>query len=292
MQCKEETAERKTQRKNVHAETLHADETPPLKDFEQKNERADHLQEPAKDDSNGEAPIWEHIGELRQRLLKCVAAVVVCFACLMYVGPQRIMDLVTAPVKKEGVQFIYLGLADVLYVQMKVVFLCAVILASPVLLWQLWAFVRPALYPEEKKLALGWTFLSLFLFVLGVTFGYVAVFSSALSFFVYVGVDTALPLLALDRYVSFLIGFVLPFGIIFEMPLACSILAKAGVLHSVTLKKGRRFAILLSFVIGALLTPPDVISQIMMALPAVLLFEISIACVKWQERSRARELSL
>ncbi len=167
MQCKEETAEMETQRKNVHAETLHADETPPLKDFEQKNERADHLQEPAKDDSNGEAPIWEHIGELRQRLLKCVAAVVVCFACLMYVGPQRIMDLVTAPVKKEGVQFIYLGLADVLYVQMKVVFLCAVILASPVLLWQLWAFVRPALYPEEKKLALGWTFLSLFLFVLG-----------------------------------------------------------------------------------------------------------------------------
>ena len=194
--------------------------------------------------------------------------------------------------KKEGVQFIYLGLADVLYVQMKVVFLCAVILASPVLLWQLWAFVRPALYPEEKKLALGWTFLSLFLFVLGVTFGYVAVFSSALSFFVYVGADTALPLLALDRYVSFLLGFVLPFGVIFEMPLACSILAKAGVLHSATLKKGRRFAILLSFVIGALLTPPDVISQIMMALPAVLLFEISIACVKWQERNRARELSL
>ena len=113
MQCKEETAEMETQRKNVHAETLHADETPPLKDFEQKNERADHLQEPAKDDSNGEAPIWEHIGELRQRLLKCVAAVVVCFACLMYVGPQRIMDLVTAPVKKEGVQFIYLGLAGV-----------------------------------------------------------------------------------------------------------------------------------------------------------------------------------
>ena len=241
MQCKEETAEMETQRKNVHAETLHADETPPLKDFEQKNERADHLQEPAKDDSNGEAPIWEHIGELRQRLLKCVAAVVVCFACLMYVGPQRIMDLVTAPVKKEGVQFIYLGL---------------------------------------------------FLFVLGVTFGYVAVFSSALSFFVYVGADTALPLLALDRYVSFLLGFVLPFGVIFEMPLACSILAKAGVLHSATLKKGRRFAILLSFVIGALLTPPDVISQIMMALPAVLLFEISIACVKWQERNRARELSL
>ena len=102
MQCKEETAEMETQRKNVHAETLHADETPPLKDFEQKNERADHLQEPAKDDSNGEAPIWEHIGELRQRLLKCVAAVVVCFVCLMYVGPQRIMDLVTAPVKKEG----------------------------------------------------------------------------------------------------------------------------------------------------------------------------------------------
>lgn len=110
MQRKEETAERDTQRQNVHAETLHADETPPLKDFEQKNEQTDHLQEPAKDDSNGEAPIWEHIGELRQRLLKGVAAVVVCFACLMYVGPQRIMDLVTAPVKKKAYSSFISGL--------------------------------------------------------------------------------------------------------------------------------------------------------------------------------------
>lgn len=249
-------------------------------------------EKPAHGTNSGVAPVWEHLGELRRRLLKCVAAAAVCFAGLMYIGPQRIMDLITEPVKKEGVQFIYLGVADVLYVQLKVVFLCAVVLASPVLLWELWVFVRPALYPEERKLALGWAFLSLFLFVLGVTFGYVAVFSSALRFFVYVGTDTALPLLALDRYVSFLIGFVLPFGVIFEMPLVCSVLAKAGVLHSATLKKGRRFAILLSFIVGALLTPPDVISQIMMALPAVLLSEISIACVKWQERNCVREISL
>ena len=242
--------------------------------------------EPLAQNTNEDAPVWEHIGELRMRLLKCVAAVAIAFALLLHKGPERIMDMVSAPVKSQGVQFIYLGLTDVLYVQLKVVFLCAVVLASPVLLWQLWGFVRPALYPEERKLALGWTFLSLCLFIIGVTFGYVAVFSSALSFFVYVGADTALPLLAIDRYVSFLVSFVLPFGLLFEMPLVCSVLAKAGVLHSDTLKKGRRFAILLSFVIGAFLTPPDVISQVMMALPAVLLFEISIACVKWQERNR------
>ena len=228
--------------------------------------------------------LWDHIGELRCRILKCVAAVIVAFAGLLYVGPERVMDMVSGPVKAQGVQFIYLGLADVLYVQLKVVFLCAVLLASPVLLWQLWAFVRPALYPEERTLALGWLFAAVFLFAAGVAFGYTAVFLSALSFFVYVGADMALPLLAIDRYVNFLLAFVIPFGLIFEMPLACTILAKAGLLRSETLRKGRRFAILLSFIVGAFLTPPDVVSQVMMALPTVLLFEISIGCVKWVEK--------
>lgn len=235
-------------------------------------------------DSVTDMELWDHIGELRRRILKCVAAVIAAFAGLMYVGPERVMDLVSAPVKGQGVQFIYLGLADVLYVQLKVVFLCAVLLASPVLLWQLWAFVRPALYPEERALALGWLLAAVFLFSAGVAFGYTAVFLSALSFFVYVGADMALPLLAIDRYVNFLLAFVIPFGLIFEMPLVCTILAKAGLLRSEMLRRGRRFAILLSFIVGAFLTPPDVVSQIMMALPTVLLFEISIACVKWAER--------
>lgn len=238
----------------------------------------------AANESVTDMELWDHIGEMRRRILKCVAAVIAAFAGLLYVGPERVMDLVSGPVKAQGVQFIYLGLADVLYVQLKVVFLCAVLLASPVLLWQLWAFVRPALYPEERTLALGWLFAAVFLFAAGVAFGYTAVFLSALSFFVYVGADMALPLLAIDRYVNFLLAFVIPFGLIFEMPLACTILAKAGLLHSETLRKGRRFAILLSFIVGAFLTPPDVVSQIMMALPTVLLFEISIGCVKWAER--------
>lgn len=238
----------------------------------------------AANESATDMELWDHIGEMRRRILKCVAAVIAAFAGLLYVGPERVMELVSGPVKAQGVQFIYLGLADVLYVQLKVVFLCAVLLASPVLLWQLWAFVRPALYPEERTLALVWLFAAVFLFAAGVAFGYTAVFLSALSFFVYVGADMALPLLAIDRYVNFLLAFVIPFGLIFEMPLACTILAKAGLLHSETLRKGRRFAILLSFIVGAFLTPPDVVSQIMMALPTVLLFEISIGCVKWAER--------
>ena len=238
----------------------------------------------AANESATDMELWDHIGEMRRRILKCVAAVIAAFAGLLYVGPERVMDLVSAPVKAQGVQFIYLGLADVLYVQLKVVFLCAVLLSSPVMLWQLWAFVRPALYPEERKLALGWLFVAIFLFAAGVAFGYTAVFLSALSFFVYVGADMALPLLAIDRYVNFLLAFVIPFGIIFEMPLVCTILAKARLLHSETLRKGRRFAILLSFIVGAFLTPPDVVSQIMMALPTILLFEISIGCVKWAEK--------
>lgn len=205
--------------------------------------------------NNTDMDVWEHVGELRRRLIRCVAAVAVVFAFLLYIGPERVMDVV----------------------------------AAPVLLWQIWAFVRPALYPEERKLALGWVVFSLLLFATGVAFGYGVVFLSALSFFVYAGAGTAMPLFAIDRYVNFLLGFVIPFGLIFEMPLACTIAAKAGVLHADTLRRGRRFAVLLSFIVSALLTPPDVLSQIMMAVPTILLFECSIYCAGWAERSLAEK---
>ena len=95
--------------------------------------------------NNVDMDVWEHVGELRRRLIRCIAAVALAFAVLVYIEPERVMDAVAAPVKEQGVQLIYLGLADALYVQLKVVFLCAVVLAAPVLLWQMWAFVRPAL---------------------------------------------------------------------------------------------------------------------------------------------------
>ncbi len=159
--------------------------------------------------NNVDMDVWEHVGELRRRLIRCVAAVALAFAVLVYIGPERVMNAVAAPVKEQGVQLIYLGLADALYVQLKVVFLCAVVLAAPVLLWQMWGFVRPALYPEERKLAIGWAVFSLLLFATGVAFGYSVVFLSALSFFVYAGAGTAMPLFAIDRYVNFLLGFVI-----------------------------------------------------------------------------------
>lgn len=239
--------------------------------------------------NNADMDVWEHVGELRRRLIRCTAAVAFVFAVLVYIGPERVMDAVTGPVKAQGVQLIYLGLADALYVQMKVVFLCAVILSAPALLWQMWAFVRPALYPDEKKLVLGWAAFSLLLFAAGVAFGYGVVFLSALSFFVYAGAGTAMPLFAIDRYVNFLLGFVIPFGLIFEMPLACTIAVKAGALRADTLRRGRRFAVLLSFIVSAILTPPDVMSQIMMAIPTILLFECSICCAGWAERSVAEK---
>jgi len=239
--------------------------------------------------NDSDMPVWEHIGELRRRLLKCIAAVGLAFGALAFAGPDRILNLVSAPVKTEGVQFIYLGLADAVYVQLKAVFLCAVVLASPVLLWQMWAFIKPALYPEERKPLLGIALLSLCLFAIGVAFGYGIVFLSAIHFFIYAGAGTALPLLAVDRYLNFLIGFVIPFGLLFEMPLIAAALARSGILHAETLRQGRRFAILLSFIVSALLTPPDVMSQIMMAIPSILLFECSIRCAAWAERNREQK---
>ena len=234
-------------------------------------------------------PVLEHIGELRRRLLKCIAAVGLAFGALAFAGPERILNVISAPVRTEGVQFIYLGLADALYVQLKAVFLCAVVLASPVLLWQLWSFVKPALYPEERKPLLGVALLSLDLFVIGIAFGYGIVFLSAIHFFIYAGAGTALPLLAIDRYVNFLVSFVIPFGLLFEMPLIAAALARTGLIHAETLRQGRRFAVLISFIVSALLTPPDVMSQVMMAIPSILLFECSIRCAAWAEQSYKQE---
>jgi len=125
----------------------------------------------------GEMPWWEHVSELRRRLLLSAAAVGLAFAALAWAGPSSVLELVSAPVRREGMEFIYLGPADILYVEMKLLFLCAVILAAPVIFYQAWQFIRPALYEEERRSALLRGVLSVVLFAAGCAFGYGACLS-------------------------------------------------------------------------------------------------------------------
>jgi len=232
-----------------------------------------------------EKPLGEHFRELRQRVIWCAASVAATFFVIFSFFADQLMELIISPVKRQGVEFIYVGLADALGAQAQISLICSVIVASPFLFWQLWAFVKPALYQKEKQRVLTFFFASLFLFVLGVVFGYLVVFLSAITFFVYVGKDIAKPLLAISDFVSFLLGFVVPFGVVFEMPVLSYVLSKMHLVTARQLIALRKYIILLIFIIAAILTPPDVLSQVLMALPMLVLYEVGILVVKLTEKA-------
>ena len=231
-----------------------------------------------------EKPIGEHILELRKRLLYCILAVTILFFVIFGLFADSLMALVTAPVKERGIQFIYVGLAEALGAQMKVCLICAVVVSAPILFWNIWSFVKPALYENERRYVMTFTFISLLLFTLGVVFGYVVVFLSAITFFVYVGQDFATPMLSISDYVSFLLGFVIPFGCVFEMPIVSYILSRMWIVDSAMLIAFRKYVVLVIFIVAAILTPPDVLSQVLMALPMIILYEIGIVVVKITEK--------
>jgi sec-independent protein translocase protein TatC len=225
-----------------------------------------------------------HIMELRRRLLICAVTIAIFSVLLFATAGDWLMGVLTAPVKSRGIQFIYVGLAEALSAQMKVVFIAAVILAAPVLFWELWEFIKPALYPEEKAPALKLSIVALGLFVIGVVFGYGVVFLAAISFFVVTGQDFATPMLSIRHYVNFMLGFVVPFGVAFELPVVMYALAKLNLVTAELLSSARRYIILIIFIVAAILTPPDVLSQLLMALPLLVLYEISVLVVRHTEK--------
>lgn len=227
-----------------------------------------------------EKPVGEHLQELRKRLLWCVVLVLVAFFGIASYCSEQLVEFLSAPVKAQGIQFIYVGLAEALVAQLKVSFIAAVVVVSPFIIWNIWAFIKPALYDNEKKYVLGFTFISILLFIIGVVFGYGVVFLSAITFFVYVGQGIATPMLSISDYVSFLFGFVIPFGLVFEMPIICYVLARLGVVSAHSLVALRKYVVLIIFVLAAFLTPPDVLSQVLMALPMLILYEVGIIVVK------------
>ena len=236
-----------------------------------------------------EKPVGEHLQELRKRLLWCFIVVLVAFFGIASYCAEELVELLSMPVKAQGIQFIYVGLAEALMAQLKVSFIAAVVVASPFIIWNIWAFIKPALYDNEKKYVLLFTFASLVLFIIGVVFGYGVVFLSAITFFVYVGQGIATPMLSISDYVSFLFGFVIPFGLVFEMPIISYVLARLGIVTSQSLVALRKYIVLAIFVVAAFLTPPDVFSQVLMALPMLVLYEVGIIVVKITEKKEPQK---
>lgn len=213
-----------------------------------------------------------HLGELRRRLVVSLVALV-AGTLIAYYFIDPLMAFVTAPAGK----LYFMSPAEGFFSYLKLAIFSGLMLALPVVIWQVWLFVAPALTKGEKKWAIMLVPGSVLLFFSGISFAYLLVWPAAIRFFLGFGTETLTPMLSLGQYLSFLLSFILPFGIIFNLPLVLLILGKLGFVSSSFLARYRRVMIVASFVIGGIITPtPDIFSQTMMAIPIMLLYEASI----------------
>jgi sec-independent protein translocase protein TatC len=234
-------------------------------------------QTPEQDNPNArEMTLVGHLGELRRRIIVSVVTVVIgALAAYYYID--ELMRFVTAPAGK----LYFMSPAEGFFAYLKLAVFAGFMLALPVVLWQVWAFVAPALTSGEKKWAIIMVPGAALLFFTGVAFAYLLVWPAAVKFFLGFGSESLQPMLSLGQYLSFLLSFILPFGIIFNLPLALLVLAKMGIISSNFLAKQRRMMILVAFIVGGIITPtPDIFTQTMMAIPIIMLYEASIWAVK------------
>ncbi|MBR2729490.1 MAG: twin-arginine translocase subunit TatC [Lachnospiraceae bacterium] len=233
-------------------------------------------------------PLLEHFRALRRALLVSMAAVVTGFLVVFFFFSGRLVRRVCGPLAGEGVQLIYTEVSEAFGAQTKISLIAGAVLASPVVFGAVWWFVRPALHRRERRAALAYLSAALGLFLLGVLFAYRFVFFLAVNFFVNMGDGMADPMFSLGKYVDFLFAFLVPFGIMFELPVLMIWLSGLGLITADQLVKARKYIILAVFVAAAVLTPPDVVSQCMLAFPLLLLFEISVLCCRLLGRRAAQ----
>ena len=232
-------------------------------------------------DEGPKVPLFQHLEELRTRLLICCLAVGAGFAT-SYCFSTRIFAMLMKPwiaamPPGQPAKLIYTAPHEAFFVYMKVSLISGTLLAIPVIIWQVWRFVAPGLYGNEKKYMLPVIFFSSFCFLGGVLFGYLVVIPVAFKFFASFSSEFITPMLRTTEYLSFANKMLLSFGLAFELPVFAFFLAKLGLLSAGFLKRKRKWAIVLIFIAAAVITPsPDVVSQLLMALPLVVLYEASV----------------
>ncbi len=233
-------------------------------------------------------PFTEHLSELRDRLIRCFIAIGVGFV-VAYIFKEKLFDILNAPlVKSMGgeTKMIFTGLPEAFFTYMKIALLAGIILATPVLFYEFWMFIAPGLYRTEKKFLIPAVFLSIIFFIIGSSFGYFIVFPYAFQFFLGFSSETIQAMPSMKEYLAFSSKMLLAFGFAFELPLILTLMARMGLVSVEFLKKNRKYAILIIFIVAAIITPPDVVSQIMMAIPLILLYELSIIGAKFFRKKR------
>jgi sec-independent protein translocase protein TatC len=236
---------------------------------------------PSKDELAGtEQPFVQHLIELRDRLVKATIAVMVAGAALaIYPGPAELYDLLAAPLVAqlpEGAHLIATSVISPFLVPLKILLMTAFLAALPVVLYQVWAFVAPGLYSHEKKLVLPLVVSSTLLFMVGVAFCYFFVFGQVFKFIQSFAPKSITAAPDIEAYLGFVISMFIAFGLAFEVPIVVIVLARMNVVTIEKLKDFRSYFIVLAFIIAAIVTPPDVVSQLALAIPMCVLYEIGI----------------
>lgn len=237
-------------------------------------------------------PLVEHLTELRDRLLRCLLAVLLIFLAL-YPFANDIYAFVSEPLRQllpQGATMIATDVTSPFLTPFKLTLVLAVFVAVPFLLYQAWAFVAPGMYRNEKRFAIPLLASSVLLFYLGIAFAYFVVFPLVFGFFTSIGPSEMTVMTDINSYLNFILKMFFAFGVAFEIPIATLLMVWSGMVSAESLASKRRYILVGCFIVGMLLTPPDVISQALLALPMWLLFEAGLFLSRWvQQKDDAGE---
>ena len=227
-------------------------------------------------DKNTEMPVMEHLEELR-RVIIVSLVVTTLLAGAAYFFSDRILAFLLTPLTNLGHHVVFTGVTEALFVKIKLSFFAGFLTALPIILWQIWSFIAPALKKNERVYFTLGVIVSFVLFLSGIVFGFFGVYRLGIMFLLRFAGPELIPMLTIDKYISFTIAFLLPFGFVFELPLVSYLLAKMELVTYSFLARNRRYALLVIVVLAAVITPtPDVITCMIVSGPLYLLYEFSI----------------
>ncbi|BDG32294.1 sec-independent protein translocase protein TatC [Parageobacillus thermoglucosidasius] len=233
-----------------------------------------------------EMPLMDHLNELRKRLIIVAVALIVFFV----LGFVFVQDIYRWMVQDLGVKLTILGPTDILWVYFMLAGVFAITLTIPVFAWQTWLFVKPALTPKERKVTLSYIPATFILFVLGLCFGYFVVLPIVFHFLIGLGNDMFATMFTTEKYFRFVLHMTLPFAVLFELPVIVMFLTRIGLINPYALQKVRKYAYFVLVVVAVSITPPDFISDFLVTIPLLLLYEISISISKFVYKKRENSM--